>query len=397
MNFRQFGILFAAEIGSKLALVSVAFVLIRVLTPSAFGDFGYSMAVASVSALIPANTVNRIWALLPHNDFDFPELADWLPSQALLCFLILTPIISFSMNLTAGILTALLAFSILLIENIKSFHQETGKLALWARCELVRAYTSLILVGGSVVLLASPSAEIVIGCQIVANFSGVVATRHAILSLIPIAPLGAIRRTATYSLRNDVAWITVFSAMITLFSQLPLLILRWTASGIILSEFLAAYRYSLILALAQNALNIASSRSIKMGDHSQMNITHRHLSYGYTFGALVAIALCPLVVPAIDRGLYENSVEALQILIVSSVISFYLSVKSSLLISLGKFRLMALLSFGSILVLTVATIYGAKNFGATGGAIAYLFANSAFHLSVWLYYRRMQTRPRSSH
>jgi O-antigen/teichoic acid export membrane protein len=177
-----------------------------------------------------------------------------------------------------------------------------------------------------------------------------------------------------------------YFAIVAIFSQVDIFMLKLVASSTDLASYGAAFRYYALLSLALGAVHAvllpAIQRAASLEQLSALFAQHMRLLLAFGPAVLVTAWLAQWVLPWIDRGRYPDAVPAFQVLAVSSIISFAFSPHVNLLLKYERFWFLLVviaLALASAVVLHALLI---PRYGAVGAALVTLIAaggaNAAF-------------------
>ncbi len=188
--------------------------------------------------------------------------------------------------------------------------------------------------------------------------------------------------------KEEYRYVFGYFAVLALFSQLDVFMLRAMASDLELATYGSAFRYYSLLLIALTAVHRVLLPSIQQVQNTAdlQSIFRKYRKFLLVFSLVVLLGawISQWIIPLIDTGKYPSAVIVFRILAISSIISFAFSPHVNLLLRFEDFRfLFCLICVAVLLNVTLNSVLIVK-LGAVGAAIATLIAFGCLNGAVFL-------------
>jgi O-antigen/teichoic acid export membrane protein len=384
---RRFLQVLSADFLAKAVLGLVAVALIRYLDPQVYATYLFGVAAATVAAQTLAASFNRIYIVgyerlaLARRAAPFlgMQLA-WIGAAAAVGALWRQ---HFGGAYGAAVL---LAFA-------KTFYQQQLRFRRYSAIEIARA---LMQAAGIAALLAVFSrqirAEAILQVQAFALLAASVLALSSSIAWPGVFSVGEWKRLSRQIVVGRYGTLLAYFALLAVFSQIDVFMLKLLAAPVVLAAYGAAARYYALLSLALGAVHAVLLPSVQAarGAEQMQALYRRHLTLVLIFAPTVAALAVGSgwLLPWIDGGRYPDSIPAFRILALSSVVSFACSPHVNLLLKLERFDfLLKLLVLASAAALA---LHGSliPRYGAVGAAVATLIASAMVTMPIFATARR---------
>ena len=386
---RRFFQVFAVDVVARLLLGLVSLALIRFFEPSQYARYTLAVALATAVAQTLAAGFGRIF-IVGHGPLNLAgHEGAYLGLQLLLLAVVACvtwPFASAFASVDGAVLV--LALGIVTSEFAKTVFQQRLQFPRYSTVEIVRAVLQAAAVAGLLAVYrhATSTRAVVIvqgGALLVAcglalaremDWRGLVDTRR-------IAHLAAAILSGRYAL------LLAYFAVVAVFSQVDVVMLKLVGSEAALASYGAALRYYALLSLALGSVHAVLVPTIQRGqDRGELEALYeQHFRLLALFVPAVAAGAWAArwVLPFVDGGRYPDSVPAFQILAASSVISFAFSPHANVLFALQRFRFLLSVVVVALVLAVALHAWLIPRYGAAGAAMVTLLtagvANGALY------------------
>jgi O-antigen/teichoic acid export membrane protein len=193
------------------------------------------------------------------------------------------------------------------------------------------------------------------------------------------------------------AWLVAYFAVLAVFSQVDVLLLKALSDERTLAAYGSALRYYALLSLALGAVHAvllpAIQRAASQAELDTLYAQHFRLLALFVPAVALAALAAGWILPWIDLGRYPDAVPAFRILAASAVISFAFSPHVNVLLKRERFRFLFLLIVAALAVDIVLNLALIPRFGAAGAAAATLLASACVTVPIFLASRRARPLP----
>ncbi len=380
---------FLLSVATRLVQAATTLLLIRRMPEGQYAAYIFLVAgTATVTGLL-GSAFNNLY-IVGERDLRIRGTSDYLGFQ-LLCAAALIPItLPFAGGL-AGMYWwgVALVFATLRVQYAMTIFQRELIFIGYSGVELARALVILI----GCVLLAwrgggALGAREVILAQTAAG-AGVFALayggRAGELRHMAIRPV--LRLFAEIG-RSDYRFLVAYVAVLAIFSQIDVFLLKSLSSAHELATYGAAARYYGLLGMGLGALHVVYSPVIQQArDNGQCEEAfreHRRLLAWFIPVVALAFACAGWIVPLLDGGKYPGSVAVFRLLGVSAVFSFMFSPHVHVLFRLRDFRMLFRFVVGSLVINGVVCAVLVSQLGAVGAAIGTLLGFGMLNGTIFL-------------
>jgi O-antigen/teichoic acid export membrane protein len=179
-----------------------------------------------------------------------------------------------------------------------------------------------------------------------------------------------------------------YFALLGLFGQLSVLLLKAYGTAPQLAAFGSAFRYYSLLLLALSAVNyvfLPVTQTLKSWEEIDA-LFAQHKAACLMFCPIVLAAAWAFgwVMPWIDQGKYPEALAIFRVLAVSSALSFWFSPHANVLIRFDGFRFLLVLVATAIVFNTVAGVVLIPRFGPVSAAILLLLSTAVINCGAFL-------------
>ena len=387
----------AFDIASKMLLGTLSILYIRVMDFVEFSYFVLSLSIATLIGQIFSSSFNRIYVLgFKHLNLD-QSIIPYVLIQIFMVTLICSLVLPF-INLPLIVLLSILFFSLsyTLLEVSKSIYQQQQRFIKYSAVEFSRAIivSTLILfliwrMGGKLLswqaltIHALGMAIVFLIVSIIINFSGNAfnASKYNIGELFKQIVLGRYRFLFGYFI------------ILSLFSQLDVLMLWYIADNIELSTYGSAFRYYGLLSLVLGAVHIVLLPTIQNADYGgELKLifkSHQKIIWLFIPILMLSAIISAYILPWVDQGKYPDAVLVFRILCVSALISLAFSPHVNWLMRSNKFKfLFILICSASVLNFLLNSVL-IPIYGAEGAAFATMISSAFVTIPIYLYSRKL--------
>jgi O-antigen/teichoic acid export membrane protein len=391
---RRFVQVLTFDVAAKVVLGLVAIALIRYMPTEQYAALTLAASVATLAAQTLAAGFNRIYIV------GYDRLA--LAGQAepyLLLQLGLVALLGIAASPLAAAFSGLygttlaLALAIVASEFSKTYYQRELRFWRYSTIEIGRSVAQAAGILGLIALYGHTlEAMHVLWVQTAALAAAFGLAAGPVLSWSrlghPGVAIGLFRAIVT----GRYAYLFAYFALLAVFSQTDVLMLKLLTDDVTLASYGAALRYYTLLSLALGAVHAVLLPAIQQATTTQelerLYADHFRLLGIFAPGVFLAGWAAGWVLPWVDRGRYPDAVAAFRVLAASTVISFAFSPHVNLLLKLERFRFLFLLialALGVDIALNLVLI---PRFGAVGAAWATLIASACVTVSIFFVSQR---------
>ncbi|MCG9059543.1 polysaccharide biosynthesis C-terminal domain-containing protein [Laribacter hongkongensis] len=384
---RAFAQVFSFDLLSKVLLGGLGIVLIRYMPAGEYATYTLLLSLVAVVTQGISATFNRIYILAGEKG-----AGDAWPALGLQGMLIVLlaalglPLIA-SLGVGYGVALALV------VANCASEFAKT----CYQR-ELAFARFSLIEISRSALFVAIALLLIWTYGDGVTAYSIVSVQAASLLFVAWFALRGRLAGSSAslagsvqYALRlADRKYLGLFAyfAVVGLFTQADIFMLKIVGDESMLSTYGSAFRYYSILSLALSAVHAVLLPMIQRsgGSADLLAILARHRRLLLLFAGSTALAawLSGWFIPWIDAGKYPQATATFRVLCISAIISFAFSPHANLLLRYEAFKFLALAVVAALITHVALCFVLIPSHGAVGAAISTAIsaalANAAFYL-----------------
>lgn len=394
---RRFAQVLSADVLAKAALGVVSVALIRFMPSEEFARYALAVAVATVGAQILAGGFNRIY-IIGHDRLGVAGRAGpFLATQLALLVLLALLAIPFADALGGTYpLAVAVATGMVLSEFAKTLFQRELAFARYSAIEVGRALTQAlaiaILIGAMGSGLRAPAVLAMQAAALLGVVAVALVPRLKWHDLFDVASSAEITRSVV---AGPYAVLFVYFALVAVFSQVDILMLKGLADNFAVASYAAAFRYYSLLMLALGAMHAVLLPAVQQAESAgALDALYRqHFRLLVLFAPAVALAawLAGWVLPWVDGGRYPDAVPAFRILAASAVISFACSPHVNLLMKLHRFRFLLGLIIAALAIAVLLNLVLVPRAGAVGAAWATLMASACVTVPVFLAARRLRS------
>ena len=185
-------------------------------------------------------------------------------------------------------------------------------------------------------------------------------------------------RLASQVLKGEYRFLFGYFAILALYSQADVFLMKILAGDVELAVYGSALRYYMLLLLALGATHAVLLPSIKTAkDIWELHgIIRQYRKMLFFFVPIVILGAWASgwIIPWIDQGKYPGAVLVFRILAVSSIISFAFSPYVSIVIRHEEFRFLFLLILSTLAFSLALNGFLIPRFGGVGAALTNLFS-----------------------
>lgn len=383
------------DVLAKVVLGLVSLALIRYMPVEQFAGFTLAVSVATLAAQALAGGFNRIYVV----GFETLSLAG--RASAFLGFqLTLVAVVAMAGVLVADALNSLypaalaLALGIVLSEFAKTYYQRELRFGRYSAIEVGRAAGQALGVGLLIVVYRDTlGAAPVIWIQAAALALSFAVALAAVMRWTEVFAPAAIARVARTVLLGPYGYLLAYFAVLAVFSQIDVLMVKALAGEHTLATYGSALRYYGLLSLALGAVHAvllpAIQRAATAADLRRLYREHFRLVLLFAPAVLLGAWLAGWILPWVDGGRYPDAVAAFRVLAASAIVSFAFSPHVNLLLKRGRFRFLFLLIIAASAVAFAANLVLIPRFGAPGAALGTAIASACANVSFFLLARRL--------
>jgi O-antigen/teichoic acid export membrane protein len=396
---RRFVQVLSFDVLAKIALGLVAIALIRFMPTEQYAAFTLATSVATLAAQTLAAGFNRIY-IVGYERLGLAARAE--PFLGLQLVLIAAAALAAAPAAAAfeGLYGAAvaLAAAIVLSEFSKTYFQQAQRFGRYSAIEVGRAAAQALAIVGLIAAFGrSVRAADVLWVQAAAlagAFAVALAPLLAWARLLDLREAAAIARSV---IAGPYAWLVAYFAVLAVFSQVDVLLLKALSDERTLAAYGSALRYYALLSLALGAVHAvllpAIQRAASQAELDTLYAQHFRLLALFVPAVALAALAAGWILPWIDLGRYPDAVPAFRILAASAVISFAFSPHVNVLLKRERFRFLFLLIVAALAVDIVLNLALIPRFGAAGAAAATLLASACVTVPIFLASRRARPLP----
>lgn len=386
---------FTFDLLSKVILGVSAAAIIRYMPKMEYAQYTLALSVAGFVSQILASTFNILYVVGDHRVGTGDSTAPYLGFQ--LVAVIVFAILGLPLLHTVGgiyvLIVALVAASCL-SDFSKTIYQKEMKFLHFSIIEGARAILFAI---GVLLLLHSVRYDLkawyILLLQAAAMLPSTFVVFWSRVEVRDIFHLRSAWRLASHVIKGDYRFLFGYFAILALYSQTDVFLMKILAGDVELAVYGSALRYYMLLLLALGATHAVLLPSIKTAkDIWELHgIIHQYRKMLFWFVPIVILGAWASgwIIPWIDQGKYPGAVLVFRILAVSSLVSFAFSPYVSIVIRHEEFRFLFLLilsTFAFSLALNGLLI---PRLGGVGAALTNLFSYGFLN---GLIYRRASRR-----
>ena len=394
---KQVAQVLAFDIVSKMLLGALSILFIRVMDFNEFTFFVFSLSIATLIGQILSSSFNRIYVIgFKHLKFDksfWPFLVIQVFMTMFACGIIL-PFINLPLEILFSI--AIFSLTYTLLEASKTVYQQQQRFIRYSVIELMRALLVCVLI---IYLIWRMSGKLFAWQALTAHAlgMGVVFITVTIILSIRSAKGGELKNGSSALFKNIIIgpyrYLFGYFVILSLFTQLDVLMLWFNAINIELATYGSAFRYYGLLSLVLGAVHVVLLPAVQhaKSGYELREIFKSHQIIIWLFiPVLILSAISAIyILPWVDQGKYPNSVLVFQILCVSALISLAFSPHVNLLMRTHKFKfLFILICLASILNFILNSIL-IPIYGAEGAAFATAISSAFVTIPIYLHSRQL--------
>jgi len=390
---RTFIQVFGFDLAAKVLTGVFGILLIRHLPASAFADYTYATSLASIAAGLLTASFNRIY-IVGYESLEIREnTSSFLSVQFIFIAIIMAVTIPFwnqSPALYWAIMGMIIANCLLVFAT--TYMQQEQRFFVFSLIKLLHGV--MLVAGLAGLLMLIPLAEAwqplalrsVVMALVFAVFVGWRLDWRGMLKVTPAA------RTIQRVIRQGFGGLFVYQALLAVFANVNILMLRRLVEDHDLATFGSAYRYYFLLVMASSSLKSVFlpqvQKATSKADLMKLFSTHKRMVAIYVLVVVLAIVLAPHLIPIIDKGKYPGAPLIFRILCLSAIISFVFSPFMTLLIKHKRFGVLIKM-IGSAVLLNIVMSYGLITWlGINGAAMATLISYGYFQTCTFVFARR---------
>ena len=395
---RSILLVLAMDLPAKASLAVVTLFLIREMPVEEYSQFTLLVSICSITFGITLNSINKIY-IIEYESYKIHNIRGSLFANQFIIILFLFVI---ALLLSSYTIVIIGIFVFLVGKCVFQFTQSDLSRRLsfkwYSSLELMR---SVLYAGAILGLFYYYNIELTAVTPLL--IQGVLALLVGapfffILGLyVGIwRPIGGTRLIARF-LAGKHLYLFGYWTLLALFSEVDVLSLSYLSDELQLATYGASFRYYALVLLALGAAHNVLLPGIAKAEDKQ-SLTeifrkHRTLSFFAFFAILTGAIGSYWAIPIVDGGKYPQSFGVLQILLVSSIISFSCSPYVNLLLKFGEFRfLFFLISICLALNITLNFIF-IPILGAYGAAATTLLAYAVLNGSIYARAARILRSP----
>jgi len=393
---KRFAQVLSADAVSK-ALVGIAAVaLIRYMPTGEYAALTFALTVATMGGQVLAAGFNRIYILgfeslrLEERMAPFVAAQVWLLLALVLAAAPLVRVLDVSYPLVVAV-----AVGLLLSEFAKTFYQRRLAFGRYSAIEFARALAQAAGIAALIAIFGSGlRAEPVLAVQGAALLAPFALTLGLRLNWTRMLDVAAARELLRDVLKSPYPRLLVYFALVAVFSQVDILMLKALADEQQLASYGSAFRYYSLLMLALGAAHTVLLPAIQQSGSGaaldRLYRQHFRLLALFTPTVLLVAWLSAWVLPWIDQGRYPEAVPVFRILCASAVISFACSPHVNLLMKLQHFAFLLYLVLGALAAAFVLHLVLIPRAGALGAAWATLAGSAFVTVPIFFLARRLR-------
>jgi O-antigen/teichoic acid export membrane protein len=379
---KQFLLTFFGSAGARLLNGITMLVCIHYLTGTELASLTITISVVSAVSSMVTTPLNHIYILSDFNSRAPGSVGGFLKLQLSIAGGIC--VIAFPMGFVVGALVPLSAVwlvALIALEFSRSYRQARMEFGLYGLYELSRTGTILAALLLVIYMIPSvPTATMVIGINaiitiIVSTFAVWPIFKKNIVSTKTI-PLPSFRSMV----KNPYFTMVCYFVIISLFSQIDVLILSIIASPEVTATYGSALRYYQLLLIALGATHVILLPAIKQAHDSTAvgRIFAEYRKTAYLISAVIALSVvfAHIFIPIVDGGKYPDAINTFRILAFSAGISMLCSPYVSVLLSKQDFKFLLAVAAAALVFDVILLVPLIANWSSIGAAIATLVGTS---------------------
>jgi O-antigen/teichoic acid export membrane protein len=380
---------FSFDVVSKAMVGVLGILAIRYMSENQYATYVFALALSAVVAQTLSASFNRVYLLAYQSLGLSVNAASFLGLQLIIIVILGIFGFPFFDKLSwVYFLVCTLSVATCLTEYAKTFFQRELRFVRFSLIELLRSATFLI---GSLAIIWAVgfglSAWHLLLMQIASMlliFWASVGRSVAYKDVIRIRPAITMGERI---LRGEFSYLFAYFFLLSIFSQIDILILKAFASNIELATYGSAFRYYAVLSLALGSIHAVLLPVIEQADKKQLTdmlAKHRRLTISFALFVMIIAYTASWFMPWIDLGRYPDAVNVFRVLCVSTVISFACSPHVNIILRYGRFRFLLILISIALLLAIVLNMILIPSYGALGVALTTLITSAIVNLPIYM-------------
>ncbi len=384
------GKVFSADFANKVISGLLGLILIRHMEPLQFALFTLGLAAAQLSNQILSAGFNRLYLMGVQGLGERSARTSFLVLQislATLVNLVLLPMLG--LPLPVALASLALSLSLSSLEFVKTIFQKDLAFSKFSLIDFIRS-----------VLFAGFISILVFGTEKPVEAWLILATQAAIVGVVILIPLLQVMPKLSWSdwihavrlarsiLASKYFFIFAYFALIAVFSQVEVFMLKMFGKVEEVAIYGAAFRYYAILTVGLGSLHTVLAPMIQeiktQEEFKKLMHDYRRLAYVLIGMVVLAMLISGWAIPIIDNGKYPQSVLIFRILACVSVISLLYSPFVHILIRLEKFDFLIKLISATLIADIFGNLVLIHFFGPVGAAISMLVCSSLCNFSIFV-------------
>jgi O-antigen/teichoic acid export membrane protein len=375
------------DVAGKIMLALVSGLLIRYMPPTAYVEYSVSYALVILFVQLCSGSLNRVY-LVGHERFNLAANRRVFVHLQVLLIALAVPVLIAVVGVRTPLAWTCAAALVVgcMAELLKSSFQHQLRFQRFSLVELSRAVLTVagvaLLVFGWGHNLRAVQVQLV---NVIAVAAIVAVNGLPGLSWPRAGAATALLHFATRLLQGPYRYLFAYFAVLAVFGQADLLVLKFLCKEQQVATYASAYRYYNVLLLALTAVNsvlLPSAQRIKsMDDAGELRSQHRGAMFLFIPGVLLSMAAASYVMPLIDQGKYPGAPFVFQILAISSIVSFSFSPYINFVMRFEDFQFLFKIVCGALILGVGLNVLLAPRWGAAGAALSVLASTGLLNVS----------------
>ncbi|HJW34975.1 MAG TPA: hypothetical protein VJ505_16615 [Holophagaceae bacterium] len=303
MSVRQFSTVLAGDVAAKALTALLVLGLVRLLQPADFASYVYLSSLVILSATLLAGFFNRHYIMAGINGPSARSYRRLQVGISAALFIGVAAILGRDTGLLPLAAAMLCTVAAAAYDFRRTHAQKVQAFGDWSKADVVRAVL--------LVLLSAPPIWLWKGRTLIAALMAAQTLAFALgARLLPALPTEEPAMEGVASVLRDRGAIALigYFALVGLFGQMPILLLKQLAEPAELASFGSAFRYyGLLLGVVSAANVVILPRIAQTGDLVSTLRSLRRLLLGASALVLVATGVAYFIIPYVDGGKYPQA------------------------------------------------------------------------------------------
>lgn len=381
---------FSFDLGSKIISGLLSILLIRFMSDTEYAVYLLVLSIVAVSTGILSSSFNRIY-IIGYERLNIEKISSSFLGLQLFGLIIAAILLSpFGLRLGSVYWVLLsLILATFLTEYGRTVFQQQLKFLNYSLIDAAR--TLLFLISLLVLIFVrkqEPQASEVVLLQAGVAFIVFATAFGPKLNPKEMFHLGQAWRLAKTILQGRYRYLFGYFALLAVFSQLDVFMLKVMGSDFALATYGSAFRYYTILIMALNSIHAVLLPMIQTATtlHDLDRIYHNNYRLFRIVTPILFVGAwsAQWIIPWIDKGKYPEAITVFQVLSISAAISLAFSPHANLVLRFEDFKFLVLVVIVGVILSISLNVVLIPAFGAAGTAVttltSFAFVNGMIYI-----------------